>query len=134
MGTKYLDLGLLIIRLGIGGTFLFHGYPKLAGGTETWVFLGGAMGNLGITFAPVFWGFMAALTEFAGGILIMLGLLFRPAALLLFFTMLVAFIFHLAQGDPFQAYSHSLKLIFVFAALFFTGPGKYAVNIAGNKS
>ena len=35
----------------------------MAGGPERYEELGGAMANIGITFAPMFWGFMAAITE-----------------------------------------------------------------------
>ena len=55
------DFGLLFIRLAIGTLmFLMHGYGKITAGPETWERVGGAMGNLGITFVPVVWGFLAA--------------------------------------------------------------------------
>ena len=86
--SKYSDLGLLIIRLGLGIMFIMHGYPKLTGGPEMWEKIGGAMGNVGINFLPVFWGFLAAFAEAVGGLLFALGLLFRPTAFALAFTML----------------------------------------------
>lgn len=54
------EIGYLIIRVGIGTMIMLHGFPKLMGGPDTWVFLGGAMENFGITFAPMFWGFMGS--------------------------------------------------------------------------
>ena len=76
---KYRDIGLLILRVGIGIMFVLHGLPKLISGSETWTMLGGSMKALGLGFAPTAWGFMAALSEFAGGILLTLGFFFRPA-------------------------------------------------------
>ncbi len=73
------DAGLLILRVGIGVMFMIHGWPKLSGGPEVWVKLGGAIGVFGITFAPTFWGLMAAVSEFAGGLMPALGLRNRPA-------------------------------------------------------
>ncbi len=126
---QYKDLGLLIMRIGLGISFLIHGVPKLMGGPEKWEALGGAMGALGISFAPVFWGFMAGLSEAAGGILLIIGLFFRPACLILAITMAVALNMHISKGDPFMVYSHALEDGIVFISLIFIGPGKYAAKI-----
>ncbi|MBU1948526.1 MAG: DoxX family membrane protein, partial [Candidatus Eisenbacteria bacterium] len=68
------DIGLLIIRIGIGLTVMtLHGYGKIKGGPGLWDNLGGAMSQFGITFAPKFWGFMAAFSEFGGSALLILG-------------------------------------------------------------
>ena len=65
---RYRDVGLLILRLGFGLSFFwYHGYPKLAGGPETWERIGDAVANVGITFAHPAWGLAAALSEGAGG-------------------------------------------------------------------
>ena len=123
-----LQVALLILRTGIGISIFFHGLPKIMGGPETWTAIGGTMSNLGINFAPTFWGFMAAFAETVGGILFALGLFFRPAALLLIGTMIVALVMHLSQGDDFMKYGHSLDLLIVFVAALLTGPGKYSFD------
>jgi len=123
-----LHLGLLLLRIGLGIMFVLHGWPKLAGGPERWAGVGGAMSNYGITFAPTFWGFLAAVSEFGGGILLLLGLFFRPASIFLFFTMLVAATMHLQKGDAFSDYSHAIELAIVFFSLYFTGPGRYSLD------
>ncbi len=125
---KYKDLGLLILRIGIGIMFMAHGYPKITGGEEKWLSLGNSMSNLGITFLPVFWGFMAAFAEFIGGAMIVLGLFTRIATGLLFFTMIVAATKHIVAGDPFGKYSHAVESVFWFLGLFFTGPGNYSLD------
>lgn len=53
---QFIHLGLLFLRLAIGVSFFFHGFPKLMGGMALWSELGSAMGVLGITFAPALWG------------------------------------------------------------------------------
>jgi putative oxidoreductase len=113
---------------------LFHGLGKLQGGAEAWERTGGQMANLGITFAPVFWGFMAMAAEFGGSLLLVLGVLFRPAALLLAVTMLVAMTRHLGlpEGEPgsgWKGASHALEFLGVYVALFLTGPGRYRVPL-----
>jgi putative oxidoreductase len=129
------DFGLLLIRLGIAASmFIFHGYGKITGGPERWESIGGAMGNLGIDFMPVAWGFMSAFIESVGSILLVLGPLFRTVTLLLAFNMFVAVLRHLnlpagEQGAGWTAASHALELMIVFIGLFFTGPGKFAAKL-----
>src|ERR1700743_2786260 len=87
---NYKNFGLLIIRLGLGLMFIYHGYPKLTGGPATWKEVGSATSAVGIHFLPVVWGLLAALTETVGGFLLIIGLAFRPACLLLFINLVVA--------------------------------------------
>jgi len=129
-----LPLGLLLLRLGLGIMFVLHGWPKLAGGPEKWAGLGVAMANWGINFAPTFWGFMGGFSEFAGGILLILGLFFRPACVLLFITMLVAATMHLQNGDSFSDYSHAIELAIVFLSLYFIGPERYSLDYKLSKA
>lgn len=124
---KYRDLGLLILRLGVGISYMyFHGWSKISGGPDTWVRYGGNMELFGIAFGATFWGFMAAFSEFVGGFLIAIGFLFMPASVLIMLTMIVATTMHVVtgQGGP----AHSLKMAFVFAGLIFIGPGQYSVD------
>jgi len=124
---KKVNLGLLILRVGIGILFIMHGYPKLMGGVEKWTELGGVMAMFGLGFAPTFWGFMAAASEAVGGLLLILGILFRPACLLMLATMVVAFAVHFFNADPFAVLAHPMKAAIVFAALFLSGPGEWTV-------
>lgn len=87
---KYREHAPLVIRFMLGMTLLFaHGLPKITA-PERWEREGEAMANLGITFAPVFWGFMAGATETLAGILFLIGLAVRPSALVMLFVMFVA--------------------------------------------
>ena len=126
------DVGLLVLRVGIGIVFILHGYPKIAGGPEVWGAIGGAMTNLGIDFAPVFWGFMAALAEFGGGILLIFGLFTRIASILLTITMIVATVKLHADGVNFSTLAHPLKMAVVFLALTFSGPGRLSLRQAAS--
>jgi putative oxidoreductase len=126
---NYKDAGLLILRLIIGLSFIVvHGSGKIFGGVERWANLGNAMSNMGITFAPEFWGFMAAFAEFFGGIFILLGVFFVPANILLAFTMFVAALRHFIDGDPLNRIAYPLEMMAIFIALIFIGPGKYSLD------
>ena len=125
---KYKDFGLLILRLGIGGMFIFHGAPKMFGGPEIWERIGSSMASFGIEFLPEFWGFMASFSEFVGGICIILGLFFRPVCILLTITMTVAAYRHISRGDGLRGAAHAIEDGFVFLSLFFIGPGKYSLD------
>lgn len=128
------DLGLFILRLGVGLSMaIFHGYGKIAGGPERWERIGGAIGNLGISFLPTLWGFLAAFSEFFCSIFLILGILFRPAALFLACTMFIATLNHLnlpadAPNSGFSGASHAIELMAVYIALLFLGSGKFTVT------
>lgn len=128
LSNRFRNLGLLFLRVGMGGMFMFHGAPKLFGGPEVWEKVGMAMGSVGITFLPVFWGFMAAISEFFGGFFLVLGLFVRPACLLLTITMGVATMMHLGKGDGLKGASHALEAAIVFASLFLIGPGSHSID------
>ena len=123
-----MHLALLVIRVGIGIIFMLHGWPKLAGGVETWSGIGGTMAIVGLDFAPAFWGLMAALAEFLGGLLLVVGFVTRPAALLMLITMLMAVLMHAQQGDGLNTILHPLKGLIVFFALLISGAGKYSID------
>jgi putative oxidoreductase len=122
------DLGLLILRVGIGGMFVFHGLPKLLGGPARWSALGGAMKAFGIDFGATFWGLMAAIAETGGGLCLALGVAFRPALVLLTTTMVVATAHHLHKGDGFARASHAIEAAILFISLLFIGAGKYRLR------
>jgi putative oxidoreductase len=128
------DLGLLIVRLGVGLSMaIFHGWGKISGGPEMWTRVGGSMANLGLDFAPAMWGFLAAFSEFGCSVLLVLGFLFRPAAAMLTFTMLVAVVTHLnmppeSERAGWSGASHALELGTVYLMLLLTGPGKLALS------
>lgn len=123
-----IDIGLLILRVALGVSMMFHGIPKIMGGSETWEYIGSTMSNFGVNFGHEFWGLLAALTEAVGGLFFALGFLFRPVSVLLFVTMVVALITHLSMGDSFLVYGHALDLLIVFFATIFMGAGKYSLD------
>ncbi len=125
---KFRDMGLLILRVGIGIMFMCHGFPKLTAGPEVWTKLGGALSAMDINFAPTFMGFMAAISEFGGGLLLVLGLFTRPACFFLLITMVIAMLMHIRTGDPFVKYSHALESAILFFSLLFIGPGKISLD------
>lgn len=124
-----LDLGLLVLRGGIGLMFVFmHGLSKIVGGVSLWRGLGGAFNRLiGLSFAPEFWGLAAAISEFGGGLCLVVGVFFRPACAAMLFTMAVAVGATIRGGEGFDGATHALELGIVLLALFLTGPGKFTV-------
>ena len=150
------DLGLLLLRCVVGAIFVIHGYPKIFGGPgktdkvhpKVRQHLGpgfdAAMergsiasfrGNVeGMGFpAPGVMAWVAALAEFGGGILLILGWLTRPAALVISGNMVVAVTrVHWKNGLVGQGgYEFPLSLLAALGALLLTGPG--AISIDGDE-
>ena len=123
------DLGLLVLRIGMGAMFMGHGWPKLMGGPTLWEKLGHAVQPFGLDIVPVFWGFMAMFAELFGGLLLATGIAFRPACVLMLTTMIVASTQHLTHGDGFGKASHAIEAAIVFLSLLLIGPGTYRLRI-----
>jgi putative oxidoreductase len=124
---NYKNFGLLIIRIGLGIMFILHGYPKLLGGPHRWEEIGSATNYVGIRFWPLFWGFMAAITEAIGGVLLIIGWQFRLVCLLMVINLIVAAVLTYNTGGINDA-SHAIEDAVVFAGLLFLGPGKYSAD------
>lgn len=122
------NIGLLLLRMGLGIMFMLHGYPKVFGGPEMWSEVGASLQSIGVDAAPMFFGFMAGITEFFGGLFLLLGLFFMPSVVSLLIVMLVVTAIHLGAGDPFSIYSHSIELAIVLISLLFLGSGKYNLD------
>ncbi len=127
--SQYRNLGLLVLRASVGLYMAFgHGLGKITGGPEQWTQLGGVMeGIFGFVVAPMAWGFLAAAAEFVGALFVTVGLLTRPAALVLVLNMTVAALAHITgviEGSPESALIYG----FVFLSLVLVGPGAYSVD------
>jgi len=125
--SKYSDLGLLFFRVGFGLAFIyFHGWGKITGGPERWEGLGSSLSMFGIDFGHTFFGFMAAFAESVGALLFAVGLFYRPMALMLAFTMLVAWLSLQISGEGKPG--HAFKNMVVLLGLLPLGPGKYSLD------
>lgn len=152
--TTMNDVGLLLLRLGVGGALMTHGYPKLFGGQgktphpalvkalgtnfPATVERGGlqafssGLERMGIP-VPEQAAMLSALTEFGGGLALALGLKTRFVAPIAFFNMLVAIRkAHWKTGFHGQG-GYELAFLFAVAVatLFFTGPGAFSLD--GNR-
>jgi putative oxidoreductase len=128
----FIGLGLLILRLVIGLTLAAHGTQKLFGwfggpGMTGWT---QAVARLRIRPAQP-WAWVAALSEFGGGLLLAAGLLSPLGNLAIAGAMLVAIAtVHLPRGFFVTkgGYEFNVALIGAVAALALTGPGAYSLD------
>ena len=113
------DVALLLTRIIFGAAMMNHGYVKILN----------PFGWLGAdAFAPPPFQALAALSEFGGGLAVILGLLVPLAALGIASTMVVAFGFHMASGDPLAAAEQPAVYFCVAVLLIAIGPGRFSLD------
>ncbi|WP_341303657.1 DoxX family protein [Pseudomonas sp. TMP25] len=122
----------LALRIPTGVIFVAHGAQKLFGSFGGYGLEGTGQWMASIGLEPGYWMALAAgSAEFFGGIALLLGLLTRPAALMLAITMLVAIItVHLPNGlfMSNNGYEFGLALLTIVAALMLNGGGKLSLD------
>lgn len=130
------DWGLLILRLAAGVTFLVHGWPKLNPNSPMKgpAGFGGFLKQMGVPL-PMLFGWLVALLETFGAVLLILGLGMRILGILFVIDMLVAifaakirvmkigFTAQQATGWEFD-----FVLLAIALALVFTGAGSLALD------
>ncbi len=119
--TPFVALG--VLRIVSGLLFLAHGTQKFL------YFPAGDNAGIGWTFAgPGAW---AGVVELVGGVLLILGLLTRPAAFLASGTMAVAYWYAHAPQDFFPVNNGgdaAVLYCFVFLYFVFAGPGAWSLD------
>jgi len=121
------DFGKLLLRLLVGGLMLFHGLHKLIGGID------GIAGMLAAKGIPGFVAYGVLVGEVLCPILLILGVFTRPSALVLAFTMVVAWLLvgigKTGTLDATGAWAIESIVYFFIGALVvaFIGAGRYSV-------
>ncbi|PYF80951.1 MULTISPECIES: DoxX family protein [Marinomonas] len=121
-----------ILRIPVGLILMAHGAQKLFAmfggyGLEG---TGQFMASLGLEPGYLM-ALLAGSAEFFGGLALVIGLLVRPASVVIAFTMLIAIVtVHISNG-LFMAnngYEYALTLLIVAVSLVFSGAGSYSVD------
>lgn len=117
------NAGLTLLRVFAGIALAFgHGIGKIPPGEG----LIETTARIGFP-APVIFSWAAALSEFLGGILLALGLLTRPAAFFIAFTMLVTLL-GVHRADPFQKQEMAFLYFFISVAFLLKGSGDWSID------
>ena len=125
---RFLDrlqpLALLVMRLALGAVMLVHGYHKVFGGLHHHV---ETVTRLGL---PAWSAYLSAYTEFLGGLLLLIGLFTRIAALGIFINLSVAILkVHLQKGMMAPGgYEFPMALAALAFGLIFLGAGQIAFD------
>jgi putative oxidoreductase len=130
--TGLQPFGALCMRLVLGVAMFVHGWAKVAplGGLHSHDLFSGInhfahyVTTLGL---PHWLGYVSALTEFLGGILLVVGLLTRFAAFMVAGNMLVALLFvNIHQG--YHGSEYTLALLALALMILFHGAGSAALD------
>jgi putative oxidoreductase len=119
------SVGLLLLRLCIGGLMIHHGQEKLADPQQ---FANTYVASLHLPF-PLFFAYAAGFSELIGSWLVILGLLTPLGALALGGTMTVAAYQHISTAG-FNIYVLELVLLYLGGslALLCNGPGRFSFD------
>ena len=114
----------LLLRVVLGAIFVAHGFQKISSDMREFTH---TVGHLGFPM-PVLFAWAAALSEFLGGICVLVGLFTRWAALAIAVVMTVAVTqVHLHQG-LLQGYEYPLALLAIAIAIVLTGAGPASLD------
>jgi putative oxidoreductase len=126
------DIGLLILRISIGGLLFLHGAHKISAGIEHQMQV---LSNNGLPGQLMYFVYIS---EVIAPILLLVGIFTRISALTIIMTMItILYVIpdpllglnqHGASGIELQ-----LLYLLVPVALFFTGPGRYRLKNTGSK-
>ncbi len=125
----YPGAGLAVVRLMVGVVFIFHGAQKLFG----WFGGGGIAGTAGFFETlglpmPTVSAYAAGGAEFFGGLALLAGVAWRPAAAALVVTMLVAsFSAHSGFSGQTGGMEYPLTLAMVTLGIGLAGPGAWTL-------
>ena len=128
------NIGLLLLRIVLGLTFMAHGSQKLFGwfGGGGWAGTQKMIAKMGIR--PIgFWTLISSVSEFGGGLLLFLGLLSPLGSLGIIAAMLTAILkVHLRAGfwNSKGGYEFPLMNAAAALALGLTGPGLFSLDAA----
>jgi putative oxidoreductase len=121
---KLKPLALLLLRLGLGVIFIYHGYPKLFTHMHETVQSFPRMGF------PSYFAYIAGVLEFFGGWLLILGLFTRITALLLAGEMAIAILrVHLPQGGVMAVSNYQFPLALAVGAFALVAVGAGVISI-----
>lgn len=134
MTIKPHDLALLAVRAALGTVFIAHGAQKLFGwfGGDGLSAEADSMAERGLEPAELM-AVMAGLSEFVGGVLVLLGLLTPLGAIAIAAAMLTAIAADTGQNGFFiqdEGFEYNLVLLTNCAALLFAGSGAYSIDRA----
>jgi putative oxidoreductase len=126
------ELGPLAVRVIVGTIMAAHGLQKVQAGPANF---GAFLGQMGVPL-PTLMGYVVTLVEVVGGVLLIVGLLSRLAALLLTIDLVVAILLvkvnvgFLSPPQGGAGAELELALIAGFLVILLAGPGRLSVDHA----
>lgn len=123
------SLALLVLRVVVGGIFMYHGFGKLFGPMPGIPGFTGMLQGMGIPM-PMVMAYVVGIVELLGGLLMILGVKVKIVAALQSIVLLVA-IFG-AKKMAWPAIELDVALLGILVSLMLSGAGKLALMPSGS--
>jgi putative oxidoreductase len=123
------DLGPLLMRVGLGAAFAYHGWLKFDGGVANFA---GFLDSLGVPL-PDLVAWLQIMAEGIGGLLLIAGLFTRfvtlpQIAIVLGAILMVKSDLPFVNADGSPGFSYEIALMAGLLGLLFMGPGRYSLD------
>jgi putative oxidoreductase len=128
MGNRADDIGRLVLRVTVGGLILFHGVDKILHG------IGWMREPLGALHLPFFIAYGAYAGEVLAPVLVLLGVLARPAALVIAINMVMALVLDAGRFlftiNASGGWGVELEAFYLLGAMAIAllGPGRFSLT------
>jgi len=125
---RKINLGLLIMRLGLAGLLFYYAIPKILGGAQSWQNVGTSFNIFNVGISAKAFGLAILSIQVTGGIAMITGFFFSVFSIALTIIYAIICLYYFNKGYV-NLTSFALAIAAVFLGLMYTGAGDYIIAV-----